>query len=725
MYHADSRCAIGNCRPRFNMSDDLQDQVLALQRENAKLSRKLTRLQATIERNNAAAASAASITAMQAAEKRRQEHYMRSILENSLNVILLLDSRYCITYCTQKALNVAGLLHFTAINGKHYREFFALLTEPQWIEELEKQINEAIAGESVLAREAVFNVQNSGIRYFDLRFVPQTGADTEIGGSMITMHDITKIRTAQEEAENARKRAEQANLAKSVFLSNMSHEIRTPMNAIIGMTAIGLASDSIEKREYCLSKIEEASKHLLGVINDILDMSKIEANKFDLSYTSAHFEKMLQKAANFIAFRIAERNQVFSTHVDRRIPAIIETDEQRLAQVLMNLLSNAVKFTPDGGKITLTTALVSEDGDDCTIRFEVSDTGIGIAPEQQGRLFQSFEQADSSTARKFGGSGLGLAISKRIIEMMGGHICVESEVGKGSTFIFDIKVKRKSAENAHELRCDLTLENLRLLVVDDSPDVLEYFAHVMAKLNIQCDVTDSGIKACELIEKRGAYDVYFIDWHMPEMCGIELVQKIKQYGNTDQSVKVMISAQEWHSIEPEARAAGVNSFLQKPVYPSTIIDCLNHYVHVTGGVDKKHVMLENIFEGKHVLLVEDVKINREIVKAQLAATKIEIDCAENGKEAVSMFAEHPGKYDMIFMDMQMPEMDGLEATRKIRALDIPEAKQIPIIAMTANVFREDIENCLAAGMNDHIGKPLDFMVFIAKIKQQLKDNLMN
>ena len=699
------------------MSDDLQNQILALQKENTKLSRQLVRLQATIERNTAAAASNASVITMQAIEKRKQEHYLRSMLTNSPNFLLLLDNELRITYCTQKTLDIAGIDQYVKINRKHYREVFKLLAEPEWIENTEQKINKALAEGVLLDLEAVLNVPGQGPRYYDIQFAPQSVAESEFGGSIIFMHDITEIRQVQKEAEEARRRAELANLAKSTFLANMSHEIRTPMNAIVGMTSIGLTTDGTEKKNYCLTKIDEASKHLLNIINDILDMSKIEANKFELSYSNVYFTKILQRVTTFITLRVDERFQEFSSHVDNRIPAMVETDEQRLAQVLTNLLSNAAKFTPEYGKISLNATLVAEEGDDCTIRFEVSDTGIGITPEQKGRLFQSFEQADSGTARKFGGTGLGLSISKRIVEMMGGRIWLESEPDKGSTFIFEINAKRKSAENTNELRCDLTLENMRLLVVDDSQETLEYFVDMMGKMNIDCDIADSGAKACELIEKNGQYDVCFIDWYMPGMNGIELTKKIKQRSDSNQTVIVMISGQEWNTIEPEARGVGVDSFLQKPIFPSTVIDCLNRYVKVPDGVDKKKVMLQNIFEGKCILLVEDVRINREIVKAQLAETKVEIDCAVNGVEAVKMFSDAPDKYDIIFMDMQMPEMDGLEATRAIRASDIPTAKTVPIVAMTANVFREDIENCLEAGMNDHIGKPIDLMIVVAKIKQ--------
>ena len=708
------------CLFDFNMSSDLQNQVLALQKENQTLLRKVLRLQATIERNNGTAVSASNITAMQAAEKRKQEYYLRALLANTPSPVLLLDSQLCIAYCTQTALDIAGIDYFINVKEQHYREIFKLIAEPVWIKDIEEQVQEAVASGTSLTSEAVFSIKNFGQRHYHWQFVPQTGTDKAIGGSLIILHDITEIRKMQEEAESARNQAEYASRAKSIFLSNMSHEIRTPLNAIIGMTTIGITSDDMEKMEYCLSKIDEASKHLRGIVNDILDMSKIEANKFELSYTSTHFARMVKRTVNFIAFCVEERHQELTVYIDNRIPAVIETDDQRLAQVVINFLSNAAKFTPEGGKISLSTELVAEDGGECTIRFAVSDTGIGISPEQQSRVFRSFEQADNSTSRKFGGTGLGLAISKKIVEMMGGRVWVESELGKGATFVCEVKAKRNSIENASGLRSDLTQENLRILVVDDSPDVLEFFTHVMEKLQIHCDVAPSATQAYELIEQKGGYDIYFIDWHMPLMDGIELAQKIKQHRGSSQSVCVMISGQDWSGIEPAARDAGFVSFLQKPLYPSTIVNCLNHYVYVPGGIDKKHVMLESIFEGKHILLAEDVKINREIVKAQLAITKIGIDCAENGSEAVKMFSENPGRYDMVFMDMQMPEMDGLEATRAIRALGIPEAQTINIVAMTANVFREDIDHCLEAGMNDHVGKPLDLITVIEKIQQYVR-----
>jgi signal transduction histidine kinase/CheY-like chemotaxis protein/ribosomal protein S6 len=419
----------------------------------------------------------------------------------------------------------------------------------------------------------------------------------------IIMRDIynTKLKSALQNAIDASR-------AKGEFLSNMSHEMRTPLNAIIGMTAIGRNAKDIERKDYALRKIEDASNHLLGVINDVLDMSIIEANKLELSPVECNFEKMVQKVTTVISFHVDQKQQKLAIHIDKEIPKIIFADDQRMAQVITNLLSNAVKFTPKKGLITLDARLISEKNGLCTIQISVSDTGIGISEEQQKRLFSSFQQAESSTTRKYGGTGLGLAISKSIVEMMGGKIWIESEPEKGSTFTFTIMAMRCVEKNNEE---NIDREQRKDEIVSDSAD---------------------------------------------------------------------------------------------------------------------------IFAGNRILLVEDMEINREIVIALLEPEKLEIECAENGIQAVRMYKENPNSYDLIFMDVQMPEMDGYEATRCIRALEAENAdtyegesqsdsgksrKRIPIIAMTANVFKEDIEKCLDAGMDDHIGKPVDFEKVMEKLKNYL------
>ena len=515
--------------------------------------------------------------------------------------------------------------------------------------------------------------------------------------------------------KNALQKATAASEAKGLFLSNMSHEMRTPMNTIMGMASIGKNSPGPERKDYALGKIEEASSHLLGVINDVLDMSKIEAGKLELVPVDFSFERMLKKAVNAICIRMEQKQQVFRVTIDGKIPHILTGDDQRLAQVIINLLSNAVKFTPEGGNISLNTYLSAEENGVCTIVVEVSDTGIGITAEQQERLFYAFEQADRGTSRRFGGTGLGLTISKRIVEMMGGEITIKSEIGKGSLFSFSFKASRGRDSNVSLLDPSVNWETMKVLAVDDAPEILSYFTDIFRRYGVHCDVAISGEAAMKKIEETGGYDVFFIDWKMPEMDGIELTKRIKKKNADRKSVVIMISATEWALIREEAEGVGVDKFLMKPLFASDIMDCMNACLGVGGSNTQKqqNAVSGGELNGCHILLAEDVEINREILLASMEGTGVEIDCAENGVEAVRLLCENPGKYDLVFMDVQMPEMDGLEATRRIRQ----SGNNIPVVAMTANVFREDIENCLAAGMNDHIGKPLDMGNVLKKIRK--------
>jgi signal transduction histidine kinase/CheY-like chemotaxis protein len=520
---------------------------------------------------------------------------------------------------------------------------------------------------------------------------------------------------------NAQRSAEDASRTKSEFLSNMSHEIRTPINAIIGMTTIGKSAAVLERKDYAFEKIETASTHLLGVINDILDMSKIEAGKLELSIADFDFEKMMQKVVNVINFSADEKHQKLTVYIDKKIPRALTGDDQRLAQVITNLLSNAVKFTPEGGAIRVDTQLLSEENGFCTVQVKVTDTGIGISAEQQARLFTSFQQAESSTSRKFGGTGLGLAISKRIVEMMGGRIWIESEAGQGSTFAFTIQAMRGAAPKYGPLLPGVDWTTIRVLAVDDAPEIREYFADIARGFGILCDVASGGEEACALIDRNGSYDIYFIDWKMPGMDGIELSRRIKDRDG-NKSVVIMISSTEWSVIEKDAGSAGISKFLPKPLFPSMIADSINECLGVTPAREGQEAEMDD-FSGHRILLAEDVEINREILLALLEPSKLVIDCAENGAEAFRFFSENPGSYDMIFMDVQMPEMDGYEATRRIRAFEEERrqrAPPVPIIAMTANVFREDIEKCLAAGMNGHVGKPLDLNEVLGRLREYLK-----
>ena len=527
------------------------------------------------------------------------------------------------------------------------------------------------------------------------------------------------IRDSNKQLVMAVDKAKEASIAKSSFLSNMSHEIRTPMNAIIGMTSIGKATDDMDQKDTALAKIESASMHLLGVINDVLDFSKIESGKFELSPQEFNFEKMLIRIINVNTLRVDEKKQWLSVYIDRNIPQFMIGDDQHLAQVITNLLGNAIKFTPDEGSIKIRTYLVGEDNDGCEIKIAIEDSGIGISPEQQAKLFQSFQQAESSTSRKFGGTGLGLAISKSIVEMMDGKIWIESELGKGATFSFTVKMQRSEKESEQK---DIDWENLRILAVDDEPHILHDFKGIVQKFGAHCDIAQNGAEALDLINQNDDYNLYFVDWRMPNMDGIELTVELKKKMNQrDDSFVVMVSAADFGTIAKDAKQAGVDKFLQKPLFPSTVADIVSDLLgYNQRQAEEGEDHINGVYKGRCILLAEDVEINREIVLSLLGPTGLEIHCAENGEEAVRMFAESHDKYELIFMDMQMPGMDGLEATRKIRSYDeIPKAKDIPIIAMTANVFKEDIEKCLAAGMNSHIGKPLAFEDVLAVLRQHL------
>jgi len=526
----------------------------------------------------------------------------------------------------------------------------------------------------------------------------------------------------------ARDKSELENRHKSVFLANMSHEIRTPLNAIIGMTEIGKGAVNMERKDYSFNRIQDASTHLLAIINDVLDMSKIEANKLELSFIEFSFEKMLRQVLNVITFRIDEKHQKLTLNIDGNIPQTLIGDDQRLAQVIANLMGNAVKFTPKEGTIGLDARLEKEEGEECTLQVTVSDTGIGITAEQQANLFQPFEQAESGTSRKYGGTGLGLAISKNIVEAMGGRIWIQSEPGKGSTFTFIIKLKRGKDKEQEPGKLPINWNDVRVMIVDDDDNILEYFKEITKKFDIRCDTAPSGKEALALVERNGNYHIYFVDLRMPDMDGVELSRRLKARAS-GKSVVILITGDEWATNAEEATEAGVDKFLSKPLFPSSIEDVFNECLGInTKPEEESQPDITGLFAGRRILLAEDVEINREIVLTLLEPTQVEIDCAENGLEAVLMFGEAPEKYDMIFMDIQMPEMDGYEATRRIRDIEAEHlkksqatgsidktqsnnrnlSKQIPIIAMTANVFREDIEKCLAAGMTGHLGKPLNF-----------------
>jgi len=625
---------------------------------------------------------------------------LRQVVDLISDGYLVVDRQFCILVYNRALLRLfprsANLMLGTDLRSFIEQNFLDL----SYNHFLELPARSVAQGETAVTEALV-----RGDSYVSVEVTPVKNRNMHIG-YIILFKDITQTKLIIESTEISSR-------AKSNFLSHMSHEIRTPLNAIIGMINIGKNTDDIDKKNYCLERADNASKHLLNIINDILDMSKIEADKFELSYSEFDFEKMLTNITNMANISAEKKRQNFIVNLDENVPAYIKSDELRLSQVITNLLTNAIKFTPENGTIILNINKIEENANDVVLRVEVVDTGIGISKEQQRRLFTSFSQADADITRKFGGTGLGLIISKRIVELMGGKIWIESELGEGAKFIFEIKTT-KLAEKPHtRLSPNIRVKDLKILAVDDSAETRDYFIRFMNTLKLFCDVASNGEEALEMIKnaKDNPYNIFFIDWHMPYMDGIELSKRIKKI-NGDNSIIIMISEADWNTIRKDAASAGIKHFISKPLLPSALINtinlCIDTELYESSNLAQHNApkLLYN-FDEHTLLIAEDVEINREIMNAILKETDVSIDYAENGKLAVSMFREHPEKYSLILMDVNMPEMDGYEATRLIRSLHIERAKYIPIIAMTANVFKEDIEKCLESGMNDHIGKPID------------------
>ena len=510
------------------------------------------------------------------------------------------------------------------------------------------------------------------------------------------------------ELDKTKQKAEHANRAKSEFLSNMSHDIRTPMNAIVGMTAI--ATKNIDKPDQvkdCLRKITLSSRHLLGLINDVLDMSKIESGKLTLDMELISLREVMDGIVSIVQPQISAKKQVFDIFIQDIREERVYCDGVRLNQVLINLLSNALKFTPAGGQIHVTLSQEPSPKGEGYIRthFLVEDTGIGMSPEFQSRIFESFVREDNKRVHKIEGSGLGMAITKYIVDAMDGTIEVQSELNKGSQFHVTLDLER-----FEEREEEMLLPAWDILVVDDDERLCISAADALQEIGLRADWTLDGSSAIEMAERRHAeardYHIVLLDWQMPGMDGIETARRMREKIGEDVPI-LIISAYDWGSIEAEARAAGVSGFLSKPLFKSTLYYGLSRFKEGAEAKNEADQEAGADYTGRRLLVAEDNELNWEIARELLAPYGFELTWAENGRICLEKFqASEPGWYDAVLMDLRMPMMDGYEATRAIRACDRPDA-DIPIIAMTADAFSEDIQRCIQCGMNAHAAKPLD------------------
>ncbi len=643
---------------------------------------------------------------------RDQQFYTRSLIESNIDAIMTTDPQGIITDVNKQMEALTGCTRDELI-GAPFKKYF---TDPELAEAGIRQVlaegkvtDYELTARSWVGKETV--VSYNATTFYD--------RDRKLQGVFAAARDVTERKRLDQvleeknlELESAKVVAEKASLSKSDFLSNMSHEIRTPMNAIIGMSHLALKTELTPRQRDYLKKIQDSGKYLLRIINDILDFSKIEAGKVRVEQTEFELEKVLENVANLIAPKTNAKGLELLFDVGRDVPNELIGDPLRFGQILINYANNAVKFT-ETGEIDIVIRVREQSDKEVLLYCAVHDTGIGLTEAQRGQLFQSFQQADTSTTRKYGGTGLGLVISKKLAELMHGEVGVDSEYGKGSTFWFTVRLgKGTSTQPQRLLRSDM--QGRRVLVIDDNENARAVFKDLLEGMSFAVDAAASGQAAIDAVESAEAqgqsYDIVFLDWQMPGMDGSETLRQLHARPLKRFPHMVMVATHGDEKVIKDAEALGLEDVLIKPVSASMLFDSVTS---VLGGRRSVRRMMGDdaslaekslaAIKGARILLVEDNELNQEVASELLRDAGFIVDLAENGEIAVGKVKA--ARYDIVLMDMQMPVMDGVTATREIRKL--PQFAALPIVAMTANAMEGDRQRCLDAGMNDHVAKPVE------------------
>ena len=669
-------------------------------------------------------------------QRTRQDFMINALASDYRSVYFAdLDLDHCVCYRTnvgpedgpqvgdEMSFKDAFTRYANEMVADNYRDGFIRFIDPE-------NIRRRLKTERILAYR--YLIVKDGAESYEMLRIASVGnaenaKDSEIHAIGVGFTDIDsemREQMAQSRAlSDALIAAEEASKAKTAFLSNMSHEIRTPMNAIIGLDSIALNDPDIsaQTREY-LEKIGISANHLLALINDILDMSRIESGRLTLKNEEFSFSALLEQLNTMFSSQSAEKGLHYNCRMTGAADDCYIGDSMKLKQVLINILSNAVKFTPEGGNIDLTVERTAQFENKSVLRFAVSDTGIGISEDYLPHIFDSFSQEDSSATNRYGSSGLGLAITKSIVEMMNGNIEVKSEKGRGTTFI--VTVTLLDCERKGECYDDRHMppSEMSVLVIDDDPIACEHAKLVLEKTGIACEIAYSGADALEMVKLRHArsnpYNLILVDLKMPDMDGVETTREIRKIIGHESAI-IIITAYRWDDVLEDAVNAGVDSFIAKPLFANNVIEEFRAALRRKNAA--KGAKPRTDLKGRHILLAEDVDINADIMTMVLAMREITCDRVTNGRAAVDKFiASENSFYDAILMDIRMPEMDGLEATAIIRSLDRSDAKAVPIIALTANAFDEDVQRSLQAGMNAHLSKPIDNDALFAALESLIK-----